>query len=184
MNKYFTIITIIIFFVLLCLVIFNFNKDDTSQLEAKIDSLNENLTPGVIEILNPTFVNKGLDENPYEIAAKKGIQINEDIELYAVTGKFTDKDKKLIYISADKGYYSQNKQVIELTCNVLIYDDLGNKTSAENVIIDIEIKKVVLTNKVISVTETSEIQANSSIVDDENSLITYTGNVKVKIKNK
>ena len=136
MNKYFTIITIFIFFVLLCLVIFNFNKDDTSQLEAKIDSLNENLTPGVIEILNPTFVNKGLDENPYEIAAKKGIQINEDIELYAVTGKFTDKDKKLIYISADKGYYSQNQQVIELTGNVLSDDDLGNK---------IQLKKQLLT---------------------------------------
>ena len=184
MNKYFKIITIFIFFVILCLVIFNFNKDDTSQLEAKIDSLNENLTPSVIEILNPTFVNKGLDENPYEIAAKKGIQINEDIELYAVTGKFTDKDKKLIYISADKGYYSQNQQVIKLTGNVLMYDDLGNKTSTENAVIDIEIKKVVLTNKVISVTDTSEIQSNSSIVDDENDLITYNGNVKVKIKYK
>ena len=65
-----------------------------------------------------------------------------------------------------------------------MHDDSGNKTSTENATIDIEIKKVVLTNKVISVTETSEIQANSSIVDDENSLITYTGNVKVKIKNK
>jgi hypothetical protein len=184
MNKYFTIITIFIFFVLICFIIFNFNKDDTSQLEAEIDSLNENLTPGVVEILNPTFVNKGLDQNPYEIAAKKGIQINEDIELYTVTGKFTDKDKKLIYISADKGYYNQNQQVIELTGNVLMHDDSGNKTSTENATIDIEIKKVVLTNKVISVTETSEIQANSSIVDDENSLITYTGNVKVKIKNK
>ena len=184
MNKYFTIITIFIFFVLLCLVIFNFNKDDTSQLEAKIDSLNENLTPGVIEILNPTFVNKGLDENPYEIEAKKGIQINEDIELYAVTGKFTDKDKKLIYISADKGYYSQNQQVIELTGNVLMYDDLGNKTSTEKATIDIEIKKTVLTNKVISVTDTSEIQSNSSIVDDENDFVTYNGNVKVKIKYK
>ena len=184
MNKYFTIITIFIFFVLICFIIFNFNKDDTSQLEAEIDSLNENLTPGVVEILNPTFVNKGLDQNPYEIAAKKGIQINEDIELYTVTGKFTDKDKKLIYISADKGYYNQNQQVIELAGNVLMHDDSGNKTSTENATIDIEIKKVVLTNKVISVTETSEIQANSSIVDDENSLITYTGNVKVKIKNK
>ena len=184
MNKYLNIITIFIFFVLLCLVIFNFNKNDTSQLGAKIDSLNENLTPGIIEILNPTFVNKGLDENPYEIAAKKGIQINEDIELYAVTGKFTDKDKKLIYISADKGYYSQNQQVIELTGNVLMYDDLGNKTSTEKATIDIEIKKTVLTNKVISVTNTSEIQSDSSIVDDENGLITYTGNVKVKIKNK
>ena len=184
MNKYFKIITIFIFFVILCFIIFNFNKDDTSQLEAEIDNLNENLTPGVIEILNPTFVNKGLDENPYEIAAKKGIQINEDIELYAVTGKFTDKDKKLIYISADKGYYSQNQQVIKLTGNVLMYDDLGNKTSTENAVIDIEIKKVVLTNKVISVTDTSEIKSNSSIVDDENDLITYTGNVKVKINNK
>ena len=127
MNKYFKIITIFIFFVILCFIIFNFNKDDTSQLEAEIDNLNENLTPGVIEILNPTFINKGLDENPYEIAAKKGIQINEDIELHIVTGKFTDKDKKLIYISADKGYYSQKQQVIELAGNVLMYDDLGNK---------------------------------------------------------
>ena len=184
MNKYFATITIIIFFVLLCFVIFYFNKNDTSQLETEINSLNENLTPGVIEIVNPTFVNKGLDENPYEIAAKKGVQINDDIELYIVTGKFTDKDKKLIYISADKGYYSQNQQVIELTGNVLMYDDLGNKTSTENAIIDIDIKKVVLTNKVISVTDTSEIKSNSSIVDDENDLITYTGNVKVKINNK
>jgi len=65
-----------------------------------------------------------------------------------------------------------------------MYDDLGNKTSTEKAIIDIEIKKAVLTNKVISVTNTSEIQSDSSIVDDENGLITYTGNVKVKIKNK
>ena len=65
-----------------------------------------------------------------------------------------------------------------------MYDDLGNKTSTENAVIDIEIKKVVLTNKVISVTDTSEIKSNSSIVDDENDLITYTGNVKVKINNK
>ena len=160
MNKYFTIITIFIFFVLLCLVIFNFNRDDTSQLEAKIDSLNENLTPGVIEILNPTFVNKGLDENPYEIAAKKGIQINEDIELYAVTGKFTDKDKKLIYISADKGYYSQNQQVIELTGNVLMHDDSGNKTSTENATIDIEIKKVFFNKSFITLFNSNIYKSN------------------------
>ena len=30
-----------------------------------------------------------------------------------------------------------------------MYDDLGNKTSTEKAIIDIEIKKAVLTNKVI-----------------------------------
>jgi len=63
-----------------------------------------------------------------------------------------------------------------------MYDDLGNKTSTEKATIDIEIKKTVLTNKVISVTNTSEIQSDSSIVDDENGLITYTGNVKVKIR--
>jgi hypothetical protein len=183
MKKYFTIITIFIFFILLCWIVFNFNKDNTSQLEAKVDSLTQNLTPGVIEILNPTFISKGLDENPYKIAAKKGIQINEDIELYTVTGKFTNKDKKLIYISADKGFYNQNQQVIELNGNVLIYDDLGNKTSTENAIIDIEIKKIVLTNKVISVTDKSQIQSNSATVDDENDLIIYTGRVRVKIKN-
>ena len=176
--------TIFIFFVLLCLVIFDFNKDDTSQLEAEIDSLNENLTPGVIEILNPTFVNKGLDENPYEIAAKKGIQIGENIELYTIDAKFTDENSKLININADKGFYNQKDQIIHLEGNVLMYDTLDNKTLTEKATIEIKNKKIFFIDKVVSISNTSIIESNSSIVDDINKTITYTGNVKVKIVDK
>ena len=45
-------------------------------------------------------------------------------------------------------------------------------------------KKMFFLDKVVSISDTSIIESNSSIVDDINKTITYTGNVKVKIVNK
>ena len=184
MKKYLNKLTIFILLIILSLIILNYSKNKIEKLETKVEDIKDKSTSEFVEILNPTFKNKGLNTNPYEISAKKGIQINNDLELYEVIGKFTDDDDKLIYISADKGIYSQDNQNIELIGNVLIYDELGSKTTTIKAIMDIENKKINLLDKVVSYSNTSIIKSDSSLVDEKNNTVIYTGNVKVKIENK
>ena len=184
MKKYLKTIIFIILLIILSLIIFNYFYNDTENLEKAVNDLKETSIPGNIEISNPIFKNKGLNTNPYEITAKKGIHIKNDIELYEVFGKFTNDNNELIYIKADKGFYNQNNQSIELIGNVLIYDEMGNKTSTNTAVIDIDSRKMNLTDDIVSISGTSIIKSNSSVVDEKNNSIVYSGNVKVKIENK
>ena len=184
MKKYLNTIIIIILLIALSLIVFNYLDNDLIKIENKVEVFKEKSLSGITEILNPTFKNKGINTNPYEISAEKGIQIKNDIELYKVFGKFTDDEDRLIYINANKGIYSQENQVIELIGNVLIYDNLGSKTTTTKAIMDIENKKINLLDEVVSISNTSIIKSDSSILDDKNKIVIYTGNVKVKIENK
>ena len=184
MKKYLKTMILIILLIILSLIIFDYFDNDAENLETTVNDLKETSIPGTIEISNPIFKNKGLNTNPYEIIAKKGIQTKSDIELYEVFGKFTNDNNELIYIEADKGFYSQNSQLIELIGNVLIYDNMGNKTSTRAAVINIESRTMNLTDDIVSVSGTSTIKSNLSAVDEKNNIIVYSGNVKVKIKNK
>ena len=184
MNKYLNKINAISLLIIAGLVTFYYFNNNSILLEAELNNLKENSIPGTNEISNPIFKNKGLNTNPYVIMAKKGIQIKNDIELHEVFAKFTNDNNELIYIEASKGFYSQNNETIKLSGNVSVYDDKGNQTSTKNAIIDIENKKIKLFNNVISISGKSIIKSNSSVVDEKNSKITYTGDVKVKIENK
>ena len=181
MKKYLNISIIIITIIILSIFYLNYRSSNEVQINKFMD---ETKDPDAIEILNPKFKNKGLNINPYEISAKEGIQIGENIELYSIDAKFTDKNNKLININADKGLYNQKDQIIHLSGNILLYDTLDNKTLTEKAVIEIKNKKIFLLDKVISTSDTSIIESNSSIVDDINKTITYIGNVKVKIVNK
>ena len=184
MKKYLNILYIVILLIILSLAILNYNSNKSDQLEAEVNDFNHTSSPHIIEISNPTFKNKGINENPYEISAKRGIQVNEDIELYEIIGKFKDDDSKLIYINADEGFFRQNNQIIELKGNVLIYDELGNKTSTDSAVFYLDDKKINLLSRVVSTSNTSTIQSNSSIVDKKNNIIIYIGDVQVRIANK
>ena len=184
MKKYLNSIIIFILLIIFSLIIFNYFDNDSEKLGTRVNDLKETSIPGSIEISNPIFKNKGLNTNPYEIIAKKGVQIKNDIELHEIFGKFIKDNGELIYIKSDKGFYSQNNQVIELIGNVLIYDEMGNKTSTNIAIIDIDDRKMNLTDNIVTVSGTSIIKSNSSFVDEKNNTIIYSGNVKVKIKNK
>ena len=181
MKKYLNISIIIITIIILSIFYLNYRSSNEVQINKSMD---ETKDPDAIEILNPKFKNKGLNINPYEISAKEGIQIGENIELYSIDAKFTDKNNKLININADKGLYNQKDQIIHLSGNILMYDTLDNKTLTEKAVIEIKNKKIFLLDNVVSISCTSIIESNSSIVDDINKTITYTGNVKVKIENK
>ena len=184
MKRYLNIIVVVFLLIALYLIYFNYTDDNKGKLETELNNLGKSTVPGTIQMSNPTFKSKGLDINPYIIRAKKGIQVGEDIELYEIVGEFKNKNEESLYINADKGLYNQKNQTIELISNVLIYDELGNKTSTKNAFIDIDEKKITLTKDVVSTSNTSTIESNSSVVDEINNTIIYSGNVKVRIENK
>jgi hypothetical protein len=184
MKKYLNTSIVLILLIILGIFYLNYSSANKVKISEDYKDLGKSKDPDAIEILNPKFKNKGLNMSPYEISAKKGIQIGENIELYSIDAKFTDENNKLININADKGFYNQKDQVIHLIGNILMYDTLDSKIMTEKATIEIGNKKIFLLDKVISTSDTSIIESNSSIVDDINKTITYIGNVKVKIVNK
>ena len=80
----------------------------------------------IVEIDNPKFSEKGLDDKTYEIKAKKGLRSDFALELFTVEGKFkTNNDGKWIYLEADQGKYQQSLNFIELKENISFYTDEG-----------------------------------------------------------
>ena len=67
----------------------------------------------IVEIDNPRFSEKGLDDKVYEIKAEKGLKSNNDLKLFTVKGKFkSEKEGKWIYLEADQGNFQQSSNFI------------------------------------------------------------------------
>ena len=178
-----TIIGLSFFLFFLVAVYIIQSSKNSKNLETELKKFTTGASENVVEISNPIFKSKGLNSNSYIIKAKKGIQIEEDIELHDINAEFEGEDKNLYYVSADKGLYSQLDETIELFNNIIIFDQFDNKTFTEKALIDIKNKKITLSQKVISISSNSSITSDSSIVDDVSKVVTYLGNVKVKIEN-
>ena len=68
----------------------------------------------VIEIDNPKFSEKGLDDKVYEIKAEKGFKSNDQLELITVEGKFKTDKGTWIYLKANKGNFLQSLNFLSL----------------------------------------------------------------------
>ena len=168
--------------ILILLYIFQINQK-SNNLETELKSFDKTSPADIREISNPIFKSRGLESNSYTIEADRGIQEDGYIKLYNVNAEFEGKDDKIFFVSADKGIYKQQHETIELIKNVVILDELKNKTSTNKAIIELNVKKITLLEEVVSVSSKATISSNSSILDELNNTITYLGNVKAQIEN-
>ena len=76
-----------------------------------------------IEIDNPKFSEKGLDDKIYEIKAERGLKSNNDLQLFKVEGKFKTEDGTWIYLKAKNGNYNQESNLILLNQNIVFYTE-------------------------------------------------------------
>ena len=102
----------------------------------------------VIEIDQPRFSEKGLDQKSYEIKAQKGLRSSEKLVLFDVEGKFKTKDGLWIYMHADEGDYEQMKNIIKLSDNVKFYTDDGDKITSSNAIFKMNEDLIILRKNV------------------------------------
>ena len=182
MKKYYFLASIFIAAILIYFL--SIGNEVHIELKEDLKKFKNTDTLSKVEILNPTLKSKGLDSKAYEINAKKGVQIENDLELHEITGKFTNEKGELLHVSADLGFYSQINQVIKLYGNVKLNDEFTNTTTAEIIAIDIDNRKIELFDNVVSIINNSKIQSDTSTVDEKNGTITYNGNVEVVIDNR
>ena len=138
----------------------------------------------VVEIDNPKFSEKGLDDRVYEIKAKKGYKSDDVLKLVTVKGKFkTEKDGKWIYLEADKGDFSQSINYIELEKNIFIYTDDGEKIRANQATFDMNKDEIKLEKSVSHENMKGTILSESSIISNNFNKIMYAGNVRSIFRN-
>ena len=136
-----------------------------------------------IEIANPVFTTKGLNEMPYTIKAELGIQRGNDLELYAIEGKIKNRDNIWIYLNADKGNYNQISQVVFLFDNIEVYTDNEEKLISDEAIINIQQDIITLISNVEYKDQNNKIESDKSIIKNNFQNFEYFGNVKTNIIN-
>ncbi len=134
----------------------------------------------LIEIDNPRFTEKGLDEKVYEIKAKKGLQSEDYLELIKVEGKFKTDDNTWIFLKADSGIFFQSTNIIQLNDNIVFYTESDESFKSDRATFDLKNDIVNLT-KIEHRREDNLIIADQSIINDNFTKIIYEGNVMTKI---
>ena len=135
----------------------------------------------IIEIDQPRFSEKGLDQKSYEIKAQKGLRSSEKLVLFDVEGKFKTNDGLWIYMNANEGNYEQTKNIIKLFDNVQFYTDEGDKISSNNAIFKINEDVIVFRNNVFHENKELRIKSDITTISDNFDNIFHEGNVITEI---
>tara|TARA_Y100000816_G_C26090608_1_gene576293 strand:+ start:1427 stop:1927 length:501 start_codon:yes stop_codon:yes gene_type:complete len=154
-------------FIILCSTAFIFAEDDSL----------------IIEIDNPKFSEKGLNDKTYEIKAKKGFKSDVAIQLFEVEGKFkSDNNGKWIYLEADQGNYNQSSNFIELKKNIKFYTDQGEILKSNYATFDMINDIIEFEDNISHETNEGIIIADKSVISKDFNNFEYLGNVYTKIK--
>ena len=130
-----------------------------------------------IEIDNPKFSEKGLDNRLYEIKAEKGIQRESNLELFIVEGKLRTDSGIWIYLNAKKGNFDQIENLIELNGEINFYTDEEDRFQSDNALFSINDDLVEFNENVKHVRGSSIITADKSKIRSNFNHIVYKGNV-------
>ena len=139
----------------------------------------------IVEIENPKFYEKSLDDNTFEIKASRGFKKEDDIELLLIEGKFKTDDGSWIYLTAENGKFIQSLGVIELENKIYIYSE--NEDSIRSDFAKVKIKEEILelSSNVQHKSPNRRIFADYSEIFGNFENITFKGNVVTKLnKNK
>ncbi len=140
-----------------------------------------NANETVIEIENPKFTEKGINEKVYEIKASKGLQSEEKIDLINIEGKFRTESGVWIYLTADNGLYKRELNQISLQENVHLYTAADDSFHAETAVIDIEMDTITFDKNIKHTSNRGVITANKTRITSDFNKLVYEGNVKTKI---
>ena len=135
----------------------------------------------VIEIDQPRFSEKGLDQKSYEIKAQKGLRSNEKLVLFNVEGKFKTNDGLWIYMNANEGDYEQTKNTIKLSDNVKFYTDAGDKITSNSAIFKMDEDLIILRKNVFHENKELRIKSDTTTISNNFDNILHEGNVITEI---
>ena len=135
----------------------------------------------IIEIDQPRFSEKGLDQKSYEIKAQKGLRSSKKLVLFDVEGKFKTKDGLWIYMVANEGDYEQLKNTIKLSDNVKFYTDDGDRITSNNAIFKMDEDLIILKKNVFHENKKLRIRSDMTTISNNFEDILHEGNVITEI---
>ena len=135
---------------------------------------NENLE---IEIDKPKFSEKGLDNRLYEIKAERGIQRENNLELFNVEGKLRTDTGIWVYLEAKRGNFDQIENLIELSGEINFYTDEEDRFRSDKAIFSINDDLVEFNSNVKHIRTNGVIIADESKIKNNFNHIVYQGNV-------
>ena len=135
----------------------------------------------IIEIDQPRFSEKGLDQKLYEIKAQKGLRSRDKLVLFDVEGKFKTNDGLWIYMNANEGDYEQTKNIIKLSDNVQFYTDDGDKISSNNAIYKLDEDLIIFKKNVFHENKELKIKSDTTTISNNFDDILHEGNVITEI---
>ena len=135
-----------------------------------------------VEIDNPKFSEKGLDDKIYEIKADKGIKFANNLKLFIIEGKFKTENGTWIYLKADEGTYNQDSNIIELNKNINFYTDEQESLKSDMAIFYISKDIIEFYDNVRHLTKNTIVTSNNSKVINNFNNISYEGDVFTKFK--
>ena len=135
----------------------------------------------VIEIDQPRFSEKGLDQKSYEIKAQKGLRSSEKLVLFDVEGKFKTSDGLWIYMNANQGDFEQTKNIIQLSDNVEFYTDKGDKITSNIAIFKMDEDLIILKKDVYHKNKELSVKSDTTTISQNFDNILHEGNVKTEI---
>ena len=131
----------------------------------------------IIEIDQPRFSEKGLDQKSYEIKAERGLRSSEKLILFDVEGKFKTNDGLWIYMNANEGDYEQAKNTIKLYDDVEFYTDDGDKITSSNGIFKMDEDLIILRKNVFHENKELTIKSDTTTISSNFNNIFHEGNV-------
>ena len=140
-------------------------------------NLNASENDLTIEIDNPRFSEKGLDEKQYEIKAERGLKSGENLKLFFVEGKFKTSGGTWIYLKADTGEYNQLSNMIDLNRNIEIISDSNDSIIADGANFDLANDIILLKKNIVYKKNKNTVTSDRSKIIDNFNYITYQGNV-------
>tara|TARA_B100001027_G_scaffold15099_1_gene9083 strand:+ start:938 stop:1432 length:495 start_codon:yes stop_codon:yes gene_type:complete len=135
----------------------------------------------IIEIDQPRFSEKGLDQKLYEIKAQKGLRSRDKLVLFDVEGKFKTNDGLWIYMNANEGDYEQTKNIINLSDNVQFYTDDGDKISSNKAIFKMDEDLIIFKKNVLHENKELKIKSDTTTISNNFDDILHEGNVITEI---
>ena len=140
-----------------------------------------NETDTIIEIYQPRFSEKGLDQKSYEIKAEKGIRNEGNLFLYKIEGKFKTDNGLWIYLEAKEGSFEETVNNITLTNDVTFYTEFGDRITSDYATFLINEEHIKFSDRVLHESIDAIIESDFITVTNNFSEVKYKGNVITEI---
>ncbi len=134
-----------------------------------------------IEIEQPRFTEKGLDQKSFEIKAEKGLRYKDRLKLFNVEGKFKTNKGIWIYLSANEGEFLQAQNIIKLYENVNFYTESGDEISSVKATFDMNTDLVFFESNVIHYNDQLIIKSDTAYARNNFDSLVYEGNINSEI---